>query len=80
MNLTLREQADLLTLSRRSLYYQPTPPLAEEVAIKHTIDAICQPASGATQAAIRAGEPKPYAAMSRDGVAMTASADRKSVV
>ena len=38
--LTLRTQADLLTLSRRSLYYQPTPPPAEEVALKHAIDSI----------------------------------------
>ena len=33
-------QADLLTVSRRSLYYQPVPPSAEEVAIKHAIDRI----------------------------------------
>ena len=38
--LTLTEQADLLGLSRRSLYYQPVPPSAEEVAIKHAIDRI----------------------------------------
>jgi len=46
--LTLRTQADLLTLSRRSLYYQPTPPPAEEVAIKHAIDSIytAQPSYG----------------------------------
>ena len=31
-------QADLLGMSRRSLYYQPMPPPAEEVAIKHRID------------------------------------------
>jgi putative transposase len=38
--LTVRTQADLLSLSRRSIYYQPTPPTAEEVTIKHAIDAI----------------------------------------
>src|SRR4051812_32275009 len=38
--LTLCTQADLLTLSRRSLYYQPIPPPAEEIAIKHAIDSI----------------------------------------
>jgi putative transposase len=38
--LTLKEQAELLTVSRRSLYYQPVPPSAEEVAIKHAIDRI----------------------------------------
>jgi putative transposase len=31
-------QAELLSLSRRSLYYQPVPPPAEEVALKHRID------------------------------------------
>lgn len=36
--LSLREQADLLSISRSSLYYQPQPPSAEEVAIKHRID------------------------------------------
>jgi putative transposase len=40
MELTLRTQADLLTLSRRSRYYQPTPPRSEELAIKHAIDSI----------------------------------------
>lgn len=54
MNLTLREQADLLTLSRRSLYYQPTPPPAEEVAIKHAIDTIYtdQPSYGSRRIAV----------------------------
>jgi putative transposase len=33
-------QADLLGISRSSLYYQPRPPSAEEVALKHRIDAI----------------------------------------
>ena len=36
----LTVQADLLTLSRRSLYYQPVPPAPAEVAIKHAIDQI----------------------------------------
>ena len=31
-------QAELLSLSRASLYYQPRPPSAEEIAIKHRID------------------------------------------
>jgi putative transposase len=38
--LALRTQADLLSLSRRSLYYQPVPPPPEEVALKHRIDAL----------------------------------------
>jgi len=33
-------QADLLSLSRASLYYQPRPPSAEEVRLKHRIDEI----------------------------------------
>ena len=33
-------QADLLSLSRASLYYQPAAPAAQEVAAKHRIDAI----------------------------------------
>jgi putative transposase len=36
--LPLTTQADLLSISRRSLYYQPKPPPPEEVAIKHRID------------------------------------------
>lgn len=36
--LSLKRQAALLSLSRASLYYQPLPPSAEEVAIKHRID------------------------------------------
>lgn len=31
-------QAELLSLNRSSLYYQPIPPSAEEVALKHRID------------------------------------------
>ena len=33
-------QAELLSLSRASLYYQPLAPAAEEVALKHRIDEI----------------------------------------
>ena len=36
--LPLSEQADLLSVSRSSLYYTPRPPDAREVAIKHRID------------------------------------------
>jgi putative transposase len=36
--LTLQQQAQLLSLSRSSLYYQPVPPSAEEIAIKHRLD------------------------------------------
>jgi putative transposase len=36
--LPLITQAELLSISRRSLYYQPKPPALEEVAIKHRID------------------------------------------
>jgi len=36
--LPLSTQADLLSISRRSLYYQPKPPPPTEVAIKHRID------------------------------------------
>jgi len=38
--LPLAVQADLLGISRSSLYYQPVPPSAEEVALKHRIDAL----------------------------------------
>ena len=38
--LTLATQADLLSLNRTGLYYQPVPPSAEEVALKHRIDEI----------------------------------------
>lgn len=53
-DLTLTEQADLLSLSRRSLYYRPTPPSAEEIAIKHAIDAIYtdQPSYGSRRIAV----------------------------
>lgn len=36
--LSLTAQADLLSLSRSSLYYRPVEPSAEEVALKHRID------------------------------------------
>jgi len=36
--MTLQTQADLLSLNRSSLYYQPLPPSPAEVAIKHRID------------------------------------------
>lgn len=38
--LPLRTQADLLGLSRASLYYEPVPPSPEELALKHRIDAM----------------------------------------
>ena len=36
--LSLKSQAELLSVSRASLYYQAVPPSAEEIAIKHRID------------------------------------------
>ncbi len=36
--LAVKTQAELLSLNRSSLYYQPMPPSAEEVALKHRID------------------------------------------
>ncbi len=36
--LSITAQAELLSLNRTSLYYQPVPVSAEEVAIKHRID------------------------------------------
>ncbi len=38
LDLPLSQQADLLGLCRSSLYYQPLPPSAEEVAAKHRLD------------------------------------------
>jgi len=38
--LSLTTQAELLGISRSSLYYHPLPPSPEEVAIKHRIDEI----------------------------------------
>ena len=40
VNLALCTQADLLGISRSSLYYRPRQPSAEEVALKHRIDAL----------------------------------------
>jgi putative transposase len=39
-DVALRTQADLLSLSRASLSHRPRPPSAEEVALKHRIDAL----------------------------------------
>lgn len=39
-DVSLCTQADLLSLSRSSLYYRPRHPCAEEVALKHRIDAL----------------------------------------
>jgi putative transposase len=36
----VRTQAELLTLNRSALYYQPVPPSPQEVALKHRIDEI----------------------------------------
>jgi len=36
--LPLTQQAELLSVSRSSFYYQPREPSAEEIAIKHRID------------------------------------------
>lgn len=38
--LSLKQQAELLSISRASLYYQPAPPTAEEIKLKHRIDEI----------------------------------------
>jgi len=38
--LPLSTQAQLLSVSRASLYYRPVPPSTEEIALKHRIDAI----------------------------------------
>ncbi len=40
LELSFKVQAELLGLSRSSLYYRPIPPSTEEVAIKHRIDEI----------------------------------------
>src|SRR5579872_5676 len=39
-SLPVSTQAQLLGLNRPGLYYQPVPPSAEEVALKHRIDEI----------------------------------------
>lgn len=56
--LPLRTQADLLGLSRASLYYQPVPPSPEEVAIKHRIDALytAHPFYGSRKMTVRLNE------------------------
>ncbi|MEW8959589.1 MAG: IS3 family transposase [Moorella sp. (in: firmicutes)] len=38
--LSIKKQAELLSLNRSSLYYHPVPPSPEEIAIKHRIDEI----------------------------------------
>jgi putative transposase len=38
--LSLGRQALLLSISRTDLYYQPSPPSAREVVIKHRLDAL----------------------------------------
>ena len=38
--LSIKKQAELLSLNRSSLYYQPVPPSPKEIAIKHRIDEI----------------------------------------
>lgn len=38
--ISLKMQAELLSLNRSSLYYQPRPPSVEEVQLKHRIDEI----------------------------------------
>jgi putative transposase len=38
--LAVSTQAELLSLNRSSLYYQPVPPSKEEIALKHRIDQI----------------------------------------
>jgi putative transposase len=54
----LSEQADLLSLSRSSLYYTPRPPGAREVAIKHRMDALFthDPCLGARRLAFLLGQ------------------------
>jgi putative transposase len=37
-DLSLKQQAELLSVSRAGLYYQPIAPSAEEIAIKHRLD------------------------------------------
>lgn len=39
-DLAVKTQAQLLSLNRSGLYYQPRPPSPEEVAFKHRIDVI----------------------------------------
>jgi putative transposase len=53
-SLPLTDQATLLSLSRRSLYYQPVGPAPAEVAIKHAIDQIytAHPSYGSRRIAV----------------------------
>lgn len=53
-HLPVTVQADLVGVSRRSLYYRPAPPSTTEVAIKHAIDQIYteQPSYGSRRIAI----------------------------
>ena len=46
--LSLKSQAELLSLSRSSLYYQPVPSTGEEIRLKHRIDELytCYPFYG----------------------------------
>jgi putative transposase len=56
--LTLSEQADLLTISRSSLYYLPRPPGEREISIKHRIDRLFtdDPCLGARRLAFLLGK------------------------
>jgi len=56
--LPLSEQADLLSISRSSLYYVPRPPDAREIAIKHRIDKLFtdDPCLGARRLAFLLGK------------------------
>lgn len=38
--ISIKAQAELLGLNRSSLYYKPVAPSAEEIALRHRIDAI----------------------------------------
>ncbi|MGI6285538.1 IS3 family transposase [Neomoorella humiferrea] len=38
--LSIKKQAELLSLNRSSLYYHPVPPSPEEIALKHRTDEI----------------------------------------
>ena len=55
---SLSEQADLLSISRSSLYYVPRPPAAREIAIKHRMDALFtdDPCLGARRLAFLLGK------------------------
>ena len=57
-DLTLSEQANLLSISRSSLYYVPRPPDVREIAIKHRIDRLFtdDPCLGARRLAFLLGK------------------------